>query len=102
MRLIFLILFSFSFLALNAQDKVIVKYYDTLWKPVTKEKAKYYTQFEYKDGAYQGHSYYLTSNNICEKFTSLDTNRGSFVLRKISYYESGIKKDSAYTHMLLT
>jgi antitoxin component YwqK of YwqJK toxin-antitoxin module len=97
MRLVIIILLSLSSsLILNAQDKVIVKYYDTLWKPVAKEKANFVSEFEKMDTIYKVKSYYLPSMKLFAKSTFADTSFIKGIGKMLRYYEDGKIKDSGW------
>lgn len=66
----FLIITVFS---VSAQDGVIVKYFDSSWKPTTKENASFYTHFVKEDTLYKCTSYYAQSNTLYGKSIYADT-----------------------------
>ena len=96
MRLILLIVFYFSVFTLNAQSKVILKYYDTLFKVVSKENAAYCYEFANRDSFYNSIAYYYPSNKLYSKFISADTNLNSSIGLTTCYYASGKIKDSVF------
>jgi hypothetical protein len=96
MRLILTIVFIFSLITLNAQDKVIVKYYDTLFRVVSKENAAYYYEYEYRDSFYSCTAYYYPSNKLYSKFMTLGPGANMSVRLVSTYYESGNIKDSVF------
>ncbi len=96
MRLILIIVFIFSLTTLNAQNKVIIKYYDTLFKVVPKENSTYYYQFEDRDSFYNCTAYYSSSNKLYSKFMAVDSNLNGAIGTVICYYESGKIKDSMF------
>ena len=89
----FLIVTVFS---VSAQEGVIVKYYDSLWKPTSKEKATYYTHFIKADTLYKCTSYYAKSNKLYGRSTYADTlfTKGKARGKMLLYYENGSLKDS--------
>jgi len=78
-----------------SQDKII-KYYDSLWVPTSKDSAFFYTEFIRQDTLYICMSYWAETNKLNCKSIYADTlfkkPRG-LLLR---YYESGDVKDSSY------
>ncbi len=81
---------------LHAQDKKIVKFYDTLFKVVSKENAAYSYVYEYRDSFYYCTAYYYPSNKLYSKFVSLDPNIILSIGLATRFYESGKIKDSVY------
>jgi hypothetical protein len=88
MRILMTIFFIVATFAVKAQDKVIVKYYDSLWSPVTKDKANFYAEFEKVDSTYKVTSYRYPSMKLFSKSTYADT-----LLRK------GIGKTTLFLYM---
>ena len=90
----FLIVIVFS---VSAQDGVIVKYFDSAWKPTSKENASYYTHFVKEDTLYKCTSYYAKSNQVYGKSTYADTlfSKGKARGKMLLYYEGGSLKDSS-------
>jgi hypothetical protein len=86
----------------TAQNKIIVKYYDSLWQPVAKENASFYINYEDKDSIYDCISYYFPSNKIYSKFIAIDTFPTSFVNFKLGYYEDGKLRDSSFNTVVQT
>ena len=84
----FLIVTVFS---VSAQDGVIVKYFDSSWKPTTKENASFYTQFVKDDTLYKCTSYYSKSNKLYGTSFYTDTlfSKGKARGEMKQYYESG-------------
>ena len=80
----------------TAQNKIIVKYYDSLWQPAAKTNASFYINYEDKDSIYDCISYYSPSNKIYSKFIAIDTFPTSFINFKLGYYEDGKLKDSSF------
>ena len=93
-------LFTFFLIAtvfgVSAQDGVIVKYFDSLWRPTSKENASFYTHFIKEDTLYKCTSYYAKSNKLYGKSTFADTlfTRGKGRGLMLRYYENGGLKDS--------
>lgn len=96
MRFLLTILFSFSLIALNAQDKVIVKYFDSLWKYTSKENASFYTEFVKEDSFYKCNSYYYPSMKLYGKSTYLDTLFHKGIGKMVRYFISGSIHDSTF------
>jgi hypothetical protein len=78
-----------------SQDKLI-KYYDSLWAPTSKDSAFYYTEFIKQGTLYNCTSYWAESNKLnCKSIyaDTLFTKPRGLLLR---YYESGQVQDSSY------
>lgn len=78
-----------------SQDKLI-KYYDSLWTPTSKDSAFFYTEFIKQDTLYNCFSYWAKSNKLNCKSIYADTlfnkPRGLFIRN----YENGLVQDSSY------
>ena len=98
MRIFLTIVFIFSLITLNAQDKVIVKYYDSLWVPCLKEKAKYISEFENRDSFFACSTFFYPSNKIQSHRITLNTNIHNNIGVKLEYFENGKLKDSSFTY----
>lgn len=98
MKYLLTILFFITVTSTIAQTNSFVKYFDSTWKPCTKEKASFYTQFEKQDTAYKCTSYYLPSNKLYGKSTFYDTLFKKRIGLAILYYENGKVMDSSYEH----
>ena len=86
----------FLFLFVFSQDKPIIKYYDSLWSPTSKESAFYYTEFIRLDTIYNCFSYWVKTKKLnCESIfaDTLFTRPLGLLLR---YYENGQVQDSSY------
>jgi antitoxin component YwqK of YwqJK toxin-antitoxin module len=95
MKTFLTILFALSSFALKAQNKVIVKYYDSSGFSSPKEKARFYTELEkQEDAIYKCTSYYLPSNKLYSKSFNADTLFSKSLGLTLVYYESGKLKDS--------
>ncbi len=95
MKLIVLLLFSLSFFVVKGQDKKAVKYYDSLWFPVAKEKAKYYSEFFAVDTVFRMNTFYFPSNKKEGITYFADTIKSLNRIRVCTdYYENGKLKDS--------
>jgi len=95
MKLIVVIIFSISVFAVKGQDKVSVKYYDSLWKPASAEKAVYYTEYEKAGNYFKGTSYYKNTSHLLGRGFFIDTIDYKRIGTMINYYESGELKDSS-------
>jgi len=95
MRIFLTILFFVCAINVFAQDKVIVKYYDSIGWPTTKEHAKIYSEFQSRDSFYNCTSYYVSSKKIYSKFVSLDSDYRSCIGLVREYFENGNLKDSS-------
>ena len=95
MKLILIILFSISVFAVKGQDKGSVKYYDSLWKPVSSDKAIYYTEYEKSGNYFKGTSYYKNSGHLFGRGIFIDTIDYKRIGTMVNYYESGELKDSS-------
>jgi len=95
MKLILVFIFFISVFAVKGQDKGIVKYYDSLWKLASAEKAVYYTEYEKVGNYFKGTSYYKNSGNIYGRSLFTDTISYKRIGTMINYYETGSLKDSS-------
>lgn len=93
MKIFFLILLNFLFLFTKAQDKV-VKYYDSDWALIAKEKAIYYAEFVKEDTAYTCHSYWIGSDILLARSTFADTSFAKAIGLQLRYYKNGNVQDS--------
>jgi hypothetical protein len=98
MRFIVMIAFIFSLITLTAQDKVIVKYYDSLWVPCVKEKAIYISEFENRDSFFACSTFFYPSKKIHSHRITLDTNIHNSIGLKLEYFENGKLKGSSFTY----
>jgi len=89
----FLIVTVFS---VSAQDRVIVKYFDSAWKPTSKENASFYTHFVKEDTLYKCTSYYAKSNKLYGKSIYSDTLFKTNLGLKVSYFGNGRLRDSSF------
>ncbi|MDE3143798.1 MAG: hypothetical protein KGL19_06570, partial [Bacteroidota bacterium] len=96
MKLIVLLLFSFSVFSVKGQDTKSVKYYDSLWFPAAKEKAAYYSECFAVDTVFRMNTFYFPSNKI-EGITYFADTIKSLIRINVctDYYENGKLKDSA-------
>jgi len=95
MKRIVLLLFAFSVFTVNGQDKRVVKYYDSLWFPVAKEGAKYYSECFAVDTVFRMNSFYFPSNKKEGITYFADTIKSlSRINLCTDYYENGNLKDS--------
>lgn len=87
----------FFFLAANsfAQNKIIKKYFDSVWNYCDKDKAQYYTEFEPEESIYKCKTYYVPSMKIYSTSTFKDTLFNIGVGTVLRYYETGELKDSS-------
>lgn len=101
MKALFTFFLAVTVFSVSAQDGVIVKYFDSLWSPTSKEKAVYYTQFIKEDTLYKCTSYFAKSNQVYGKSTYGDTmfSNGKGRGLMLRYYESGILHDSTLFDM---
>jgi len=90
------ILFTVIVLGSVAQNNSFVKYFDSTWKPCTKENASFYTEFEKLDTVYKCTSYYLPSKKLFGKSTYYDTLFRKATGLTVRFFESGIVSDSAF------
>ena len=90
----FLILTVFS---VSAQDGVIVKYFDSTWRPTSKENASFYTHFIKEDTLYRCTSYYAKSNKLYGKSIYTDTLFMNSIGLSVYYFENGNLKDSSFS-----
>jgi len=95
MKLIVLLLFSFSVFAVKGQNKGSVKYYDSLWFPAVKEKAKYFSDCFAVDTVYRMNTFYFPSNKKEGITYFADTIKSLSRIKECTdYYENGKLKDS--------
>jgi len=78
----------------QAQDK-IVKYYDSLWRSTTSDKAQFMTEFVKTDTLYQCTSYYLPSRKLQGRSTCTDTLFSKRIGTTYTYHENGKLKQLA-------
>ena len=94
-----LILFSFLFLlsvSCYSQENNIIKYFDSLWRPVSKDTAYFYTEFIKQDSFYNCSSYWVQSGNLFCKSTYRDTLFEKPLGKLVRYYENRLTQDSIY------
>jgi antitoxin component YwqK of YwqJK toxin-antitoxin module len=93
---LFSLVIILSSLSASAQDKSIIKYYDSLWSPTSRDSAFFYTKFIKNNSLYDCFSYWAETNKLYGRSVYADTvftkPRGYF----IRYYESGQVQDSSY------
>jgi len=96
MKSLFTFLLIITVFGVSAQEGVIVKYFDSLWHPSTKENGYFYTEFKKEDTLYRCTSRYLSSNKLFCVSTFADTNfkrgYGTIVRR----FENGQAIDSGF------
>ena len=87
--LLFILFFAVA-VSVTAQNKIIIKYYDSsCWVNATKDSARFYIVYIDKDSVYDCTTFYLPSNKLYSKFIAIDTFPTSFVRLKLA---SGIMK----------
>ena len=96
MKSLFTFFLIITVFCVSAQEGVIVKYFDSLWKPAAKENASYYTHFVKEDTLYKCTSFYAKSSQLYGKSTFTDTlfSKGKGRGKMLLYYQSGGLKDS--------
>jgi hypothetical protein len=94
MKILFGIVLLISGFTVTAQNNIIVKYYDTIWRNVPRDSAVYYTEFEKTNNFYNCTSYFLKSKRIKSTSTFTDTVFTKQIGLLKRYYETGILEDS--------
>lgn len=95
-RIYYLFIFCFLSITLSAQNSILIKYYDALWNPTSKDSAFYFTEFVPKDRIYDCTSYWMKSKKIFCKSTYADTLFARPLGLLLRYHENGQVQDSAY------
>lgn len=93
------VLFCFFFLqsfTCSSQDNKIIKYFDSLWAPASKNTAYYYTEFIKQDSFYNCTSYRIQSGKLFCRSTYRDTLFKKPLGKLVRYYANGITQDSNY------
>jgi antitoxin component YwqK of YwqJK toxin-antitoxin module len=87
-------LFILSSIPCLSQDTKFVKYFDSLWQPIDKTKAQFYTEFVKQNELYHCTSYWLKTKKVQCKSIFKDTLFRMPAGLLVRYYESGIIEDS--------
>jgi hypothetical protein len=95
-KLFLIILTCFLSLFVFSQNKPIIKYYDSLWSPTSKESAFYYTEFIKQDTVYNCFSYWVKTKKLNCKSIYADTLFTRPRGLQLRYYENGQVQDSSY------
>ncbi len=94
LKLRFLILFSFLTLSGFSQDKTIIRYFDSSWKPVIKDSAFFYSVFTKHDSVYNVTSYWMRNKALYCRSIYADTNFLKPQGLQLRYDEKGLLQDS--------
>ncbi len=78
----------------NAQEKVIIKYYDSVWIPTSIDSAYYFTEFTKKNDIYYTKSYWIKSKKLNCTSSYFDTLFARPAGQLVRYYETGKTLDS--------
>ncbi len=89
-----IILITASPLYMYAQDNLLLKYYDSMWRPAPKETAYFMTEFLKEDTLYRCTSYWIKSGKLNCKSSFSDTLFTKPVGKLRRYYENGKMEDS--------
>jgi len=89
-------LFLLISVSITAQDNAIVKYYDSLWTPTSKDSAFYLTKFVKQDSFYVCTSYWIKSKKLYARSIFADTTFSRPLGLLLRYYPNGQVEDSTY------
>ncbi len=92
-----ILLFSIPTTA-TAQQNMITRYFDSLWQPIPKDSAFYYTEMQKEGEVYRYTSYWKKSGKLHARSTYTDTSFANPVGLFRKYYEAGTLEDSTFYH----
>jgi TonB family protein len=80
----------------NTQAQIITRYFDDNWRPTSKEKATYYSNFQKDGDVYLCTSYYIETGNVSGRSVYSDTSFGFAEGPGVRYTKNNMLEDSGY------